>query len=79
MWESHPATKLADVPQLLVNQHDVIGVDEGQFFPDIVEWCDMQAQKYGKIVVVAALDGTFQRQPFGKVLEVCVALCCVGV
>lgn len=54
----------------------------GQFFPDIVEWCDEQAQKHGKIVVISALDGDFQRNPFGKVLQVgrralsvCVTVC----
>ena len=48
--------------------YDVIGVDEGQFFPDIVEFADKLAYN-GKVVIVAALDGTFQRKPFGHVLE----------
>eukprot|EP00042_Codosiga_hollandica_P036376 m.277625 g.277625 ORF g.277625 m.277625 type:complete len:267 (+) comp54877_c0_seq1:39-839(+) len=48
--------------------HDVIGVDEGQFFPDIVEFCEEMANE-GKTVIVAALDGTFQRKPFGRVLD----------
>ncbi len=30
-------------------------------FPDTVEFCELMANK-GKTVVVAALDGTFQRQ-----------------
>ena len=30
-------------------------------FPDVVSFCDQMADK-GKIVIVAALDGTFQRQ-----------------
>ncbi|XP_053552593.1 thymidine kinase, cytosolic [Bombina bombina] len=46
----------------------VIGIDEGQFFPDIVEFCEDMANK-GKTVIVAALDGTFQRQAFGEVLN----------
>lgn len=46
----------------------VIGIDEGQFFPDIVEFCEEMANM-GKTVIVAALDGTFQRQPFGHVLN----------
>lgn len=52
----------------LVDEYDVIGIDEGQFFPDIVEFCETVANA-GKIVIVAALDGTFQRRPFGHVLE----------
>ena len=49
-------------------EYDVIGVDEGQFFPDIVEFAEELAD-CGKTVIVAALDGDFQRKPFGRVLE----------
>ena len=48
--------------------YDVIGVDEGQFFPDIVPFSD-QLANIGKTVIVAGLDGTFQRKPFGQVLQ----------
>ena len=48
--------------------YDVIGIDEGQFFPDIVEFSEELANA-GKIVIIAALDGTFQRKPFGRILE----------
>lgn len=47
---------------------DVIGVDEGQFFPDLVPFCEGMANQ-GKIVIVAALDGTFERRPFPSVME----------
>ena len=46
----------------------VIGIDEGQFFADLVGWCESMANK-GKIVLVAALDGTFQRKPFYYILS----------
>ena len=62
-------------------EYDVIGIDEGQFFPDIVTWCEEMANRCswrwkpnfknvfrGKIVLVAALDGTFQRLPFPEML-----------
>ncbi|XP_047001915.1 thymidine kinase, cytosolic-like [Schistocerca americana] len=48
--------------------YDIIGIDEGQFFPDIVRFSEDMANK-GKIVIVAALDGTYQRLPFGEVLS----------
>jgi len=51
----------------IYKDYDVIAIDEGQFFGDI-EKCDMFANN-GKTVIVAALDATFQRKPFGKVLE----------
>uniref|UniRef100_A0A2K6JPJ8 Thymidine kinase n=1 Tax=Rhinopithecus bieti TaxID=61621 RepID=A0A2K6JPJ8_RHIBE len=37
-------------------------------FPDIVEFCEAMANA-GKTVIVAALDGTFQRKPFGTILN----------
>jgi thymidine kinase len=37
-------------------------------FTDIDTFSE-NAAKQGKIVIVAALDGTFQRKPFGKVLN----------
>ncbi|CAG0918865.1 unnamed protein product [Notodromas monacha] len=46
----------------------VIGIDEGQFFPDLKEFCEDMANER-KIVIVAALDGTFQRQPFANVMN----------
>ncbi|XP_076329274.1 thymidine kinase, cytosolic-like isoform X2 [Tachypleus tridentatus] len=42
-------------------KYSVIGIDEGQFFSDIVEFAEDMANN-GKIVIVAALDGTYQRQ-----------------
>merc|ERR1719447_33606 len=41
---------------------------KANFFPDIVEFCENLANN-GKIVVVAGLDGTYQRRGFGKILE----------
>ncbi|XP_056443094.1 thymidine kinase, cytosolic [Gadus chalcogrammus] len=61
-----PATRLADVFPL-TKEVCVIGIDEGQFFPDTVEFCEAMAN-LGKTVIVAALDGTFQRKPFGNIL-----------
>ena len=53
---------------ILQEDYDVIGIDEGQFFPDVVSWAEKMAN-LGKVVVVAALDGTFQRKPFGEILS----------
>lgn len=46
----------------------VIGIDEGQFFGEIYDFAEW-AVRSGKTVIIAALDGTFQRKPFGRVLE----------
>lgn len=42
---------------------DVIGIDEGQFFPDIVEFAEKAAVEQ-KIVIIASLQGTFLRGTF---------------
>nr|ACO11457.1 Thymidine kinase [Caligus rogercresseyi] len=46
----------------------VIGIDEGQFFPDIVPFAERMASQ-NKIVIIAALDSTFQRKGFPHILE----------
>lgn len=60
----------------LIDKYDCIGIDEGQFviysfclnnqFPDLVEFCETAANK-GRVVVVSALNGTFERKPFGQI------------
>ena len=52
----------------IAKKYEIIGIDEGQFFDDIVEFSERMAN-LGKIVVIAALDATFERKPFGRVLE----------
>ncbi len=54
------ATLLRDIKSQ-AHKFNVIGIDEGQFFPDIVDFCEEMANA-GKTVIVAALDGTFQRK-----------------
>lgn len=59
--------KLTPMCQKALN-YDVIGIDEGQFFSDVVQFAD-QLANIGKIVIVAALDGTFQKKVFGDILN----------
>lgn len=62
-----PCVKLADVEEQ-ADAFDVIGIDEAQFFPDLLHYADKWAQA-GKLVIVAALDGTYKREPFGSTLQ----------
>ncbi|XP_040001402.1 thymidine kinase, cytosolic [Xiphias gladius] len=62
-----PANSLGEVRSLALKAC-VIGIDEGQFFPDTVQFCEEMAN-LGKTIIVAALDGTFQRKPFGNILN----------
>ncbi|KAK2714870.1 hypothetical protein QYM36_009162 [Artemia franciscana] len=61
------STVLSDLVDTALN-YSVIGIDEGQFFPDTVSFCEQMANA-GKTVIVAALDGTYQRQGFGDILN----------
>ncbi|KAG8172505.1 hypothetical protein JTE90_017586 [Oedothorax gibbosus] len=61
------ATTLADLRTLAI-YYSVIAIDEGQFFPDVETFAEDMADR-GKIVIVAALDGTFQRKAFGNMLQ----------
>jgi thymidine kinase len=45
-----------------------VGVDEGQFFPDLVEGCEALAHR-GKVVIVAALSGDSDRIGFPSVIN----------
>lgn len=66
-WKACPCISLKSV--VIDPCIDVIGIDEGQFFDDIADFCEKMANT-GKIVIVAALDGTFERKPFGCILTI---------
>jgi len=51
----------------------VIGIDEAQFFSDLVEFV-YTCEKDDKILIIAGLDGTSERKPFGHIHE-CLCLC----
>lgn len=65
--EAIQATRLDDLKSM-TDFYNIIGIDDGHFFPDIVSFAE-EMTRCGKTVIVAALDGTFQRKPFGHVLE----------
>lgn len=48
-----------------VERFQFIGIDEGQFFNDILEVIPRWVDKMGKHVIISALDGDTNRQPFG--------------
>ena len=58
------ANTLGSVP--IRDDETVIGIDEGQFYPDLIEQCEKWAGA-GRRIIVAALDGDFARRPFGQV------------
>ncbi|CAH6418591.1 Thymidine kinase [uncultured virus] len=49
-----------------VSAFDVVGIDEGQWYPDLVKTVLMWVQR-GKQVYIAGLDGDFRRGNFGDI------------
>ena len=52
---------------------DVIGIDEAQFFDDLYEFVT-KIEEFNKTIIIAGLDGDFQRKPIGQILYV-IPLC----
>ena len=65
------AKKLKDIN--LKPDEKVIGIDEGQFYPDLPEMVD-KWMKEGRKIYISALDGDFRRKPFGRIPDV-IPLC----
>lgn len=69
MWEAKPVLSLMSAKkECLDSKISIIGIDEGQFFPDLIEFCLFMVD-HGKTVIVAGLNGTFQQKPFGQILD----------
>jgi thymidine kinase len=47
----------------------VIIIEEGQFYPDLLEFVKESVEIYEKHVIVAGLDGDANRKPFGQMLQ----------
>jgi len=52
-----------------INECDVILVNEGQFFHDIVEFTTQMVEEKHKKVYICGLDGDFKREKIGKLLD----------
>lgn len=66
----YAVAQLADLKSAIGQSYDsiqVIAIDEAQFFPDLLEFCTEASDHDNKHLVVAGLDGDFQRQRFGQV------------
>ncbi|OHT11267.1 thymidine kinase family protein [Tritrichomonas foetus] len=62
-----PCQHLMDQLSLCEN-HDVIGIDEGQFFDDLYIFIEKVIQME-KTVLISFLDGDYLRRPFGQTLH----------
>ena len=71
--ESISLEKLADLDEDVYKITEAFIVDEGQFLPDLYSFVK-RCKADGKSVFISGLDGDFNRNPFGEVLN-CIPLC----
>jgi thymidine kinase len=67
--ECYKANKLMSLDKESILKYDVILINEGQFFEDILEFCNLYCDEYSKHIIICALDGDFLRKPFGRISE----------
>ena len=67
-YDSIDCKKLRDSFEIL-KKYEVIGIDEGQFFPDLVEVSEELAL-LKKTIIIAALNGDFRMEPFPVVSRI---------
>jgi thymidine kinase len=61
--------RLDDISDQEIVEYDTIVVDEGQFFPDLLETVVRWVDNFPINIIVGGLDGDFQRQPIGQILN----------
>ncbi len=59
------AKKLMDAPG--ISEYDIIMINEGQFFPDLIEFCKLWCDINNRHIIVCGLDGDFEREPMGEI------------
>lgn len=65
---SFSTSKLIDIPDDIYNKYDVIGIDEAQFFEDII-YVTHLVDDLKKRVYVCGLNGDYQRNVFGLIYK----------
>lgn len=60
---------LHKIPDDLLSKMNVIIINEGQFFNDIVEFALKWCEEKHKDIIICALDGDYRREPFGQIYK----------
>lgn len=73
------ASSLFDAMEIIeiknkINDATVILINEGQFFNDLYEWTKMMVETNHKEIYICGLDGDFNRNKFGQILDL-IPLC----
>src|SRR5690606_34760525 len=62
--------RLGDIPPDVISRYHVIGIDEAQFFTDIVDVIHIWLAMFPNIkIVIAGLDGDIHQRKFGTFLD----------
>ena len=76
--ECHAVGRLAELEGAVgaerYRRAEVIGLDEAQFLPDLLEFCRLATDVHRKHVIVAGLDGDFRRQVRARALSLSLSL-----
>jgi thymidine kinase len=64
-----PAVTTSDLLLVDLRSYDCIGIDEAQFFPNLVPAVRLLVEKHKKKVFVAGLNGDFRRKRFGDISD----------
>ena len=67
------AMKIPDIKNK-ISDATVILINEGQFFNDLYEWTEMMVETNHKEIYICGLDGDFNRNKFGQILDL-IPLC----
>lgn len=60
--------RLSDINNIICDYHTIV-IDEGQFFSDLNSTVIMWLDTYPINIIVGGLDGDFQKNPIGTILE----------
>lgn len=58
--------KLTNINKEILDEYDVIGIEEAQFFDDLYDGC-VNLLQMKKAIIVVGLDGDFRRNNFGEI------------
>ena len=60
---------LSDIEKIVLDESEIILINEGQFFVDIIEWVKYAVDICNKSVYICGLDSDFERNKFGLLLD----------
>jgi thymidine kinase len=71
--KSFPCIRLGSLEKIfespLYTNANVVGIDECQFFSDLVPCVKKMVETHNKVVYLAGLSGSYKREQFGKMIE----------